>query len=82
MAEGDDPFADFGGDEQLIWKYEKNPYGKMKVWSAWDRSEGKLAGSFSAFQRKFIQKGKVITVYQQADAKIDHRYRRKGIFSN
>jgi len=67
-------------EEQLIWKYEKNPYGKMRVWVAWDIDAQKIAGSFAAFKRKFIFKGKPINAYQQADAKIDARYRRQGLF--
>ena len=68
-------------EDQFKWKYEMNPLGSTRVWSAWNKKTGEIAGVFSAFKRKFIYKDNILTVYQQTDAKVRGKYRRKGIFT-
>lgn len=68
------------GNEKYVWKYEKNPLGKMKVWSVRDGDTGNLVAAFSAYKRHFIHQGKIVTIYQQADASVKAEVRKKGIF--
>jgi len=74
-------FGEKRDQESFIWKYERNPYGKMDVWSVWDQDTGMMVAAFSAFRRFFIYNLKPVTVYQQADAIVKSCYRGKGLFS-
>lgn len=69
-------------DEQFRWKYEESPQGSMVVSSAWDtvRGDDGLAGAFSAYRRLFLHDGRIITVFQDADAMVDGSYRGQGLF--
>lgn len=73
-------FKEKRDDEKFAWKYEKNPLGKMKVWSARDGNTGNLVAVFSAYKRHFIHEQEIVTVYQQADAAVKADFRKKGIF--
>lgn len=66
--------------DQFVWKYEKNPLGKMKVWSVRDGNTGNLVAAFSAYKRHFIHQGEIVTVYQQADGMVKAELRKKGVF--
>ena len=66
--------------EQFLWKYKANPLGPMKVWSVWNLKSNQMIAAFSAYERQFIHQGKIVTVYQQADAMVQAEYRRHGIF--
>jgi len=68
--------------EQFIWKYEENPFGKMKVWSAWNVDSGQMIAAFSAYKRQFVYKSKVVDVYQQADAMVLAECRGHGVFKH
>jgi len=68
--------------EAFKWKYEEIPYGKMKVWSAWDGRTGKLLATASFCKRRFIHNGKIVTAYQRGDSMVKPGFQRQGIFSN
>jgi hypothetical protein len=67
--------------KQFIWKYQDNPLGPMKVWSAWDLDRKKMIAAFSAYERQLIYQGKLVTVYQQADAMVRAECRGHGVFT-
>ena len=77
-----DVFRETPSEEQFRWKYEDSPQGAMIVSSAWDvaRGDDRLAGAFSAYRRLFIHDGRIITVFQDADAMVDASYRGQGVF--
>lgn len=76
-------FRETRSEDQFRWKYEDNPHGPMVVSSAWDTSRGDdgLAGAFSAYRRLFLHEGRIVTVFQDADAMVDRTYRGQGLFA-
>ena len=74
-------FCEERDTEEFIWKYEKNPYGKMHVWSVWDLNLNVMVAAFSAYKRLFIYQSTIVPVYQQADAVVKKGYRGMGLFS-
>jgi hypothetical protein len=69
-------------EEQFRWKYEQPSCGPMVVAGAWDATPNgpKLAAAFSAYPRRFLHRGRVVTVFQDADAMVDAAYRGRGLF--
>ena len=66
--------------EEALWLYAANPNGAAVIYAAFDEA-GKLAGMRPSIPYRVWWRGQERTAYKVADALVDPRHQRRGIFS-
>ena len=66
-------------EARFDWAYRDNPHGQGKAWLAVDQNKNHVVGFTSAFPRRVMVAGELLTGWNCADFSIDQEYRTLGV---